>query len=233
MSAELLHHIYVAACALGDVLWDVAYVLIIRLGFKHKSYGIPIVALGMNYVWETLFTFVYPPLDGSGAVDLFKASLYGIWFVLDTVIVFQALRYGRARQTSVLIRRHFYTAVGLSFALSALGIYLLFVSLGYKHQDEIAFGMNLLMSILFIQMLVQRPDRNGVSVGAAWCKMFGTALIGAAEVMFMIQGVRETLPIAVFFYAAIFVFDCLYVYLLAAPALALPDAQPLSSAAHA
>ena len=167
----------------------------------------------MNYAWETIFTFIHPPLDASGSVDLFKASLYAVWFVLDTMIVFQLLRYGRKRQVHPFVRANFYPVVIGTFVLSAAGIYLMFVSLGYRHQDEIAFGMNLLMSVLFIFMLWQRPDLNGISRGAAWFKMLGTGLIAAAETMLVAGGLKPAIPIVLFFYATILLFDVLYVRL--------------------
>lgn len=47
---------------LALIFWLASYLGIIWRGFKDRSYGMPLVALGTNISWECVFSFVYPPM---------------------------------------------------------------------------------------------------------------------------------------------------------------------------
>jgi len=100
---------------LGDVLWVVTYVLIIRAGFRSREYGIPLTAIALNFTWELIYGVLYPP----GAVA--ARVLHGAWLALDLVIVIQLVRYGKAVQTHSLIRRFFYPIVAVTLVLAFIG----------------------------------------------------------------------------------------------------------------
>jgi len=70
-----------------------------------------------------------------------------------------------------------------------------------------AFIQNLMMSVLFIHMLVNRKSREGQSVGIAFFKMIGTL---APTIIF---GVKS--PFVLFLGSSCFVFDLIYLILLA------------------
>jgi hypothetical protein len=57
--------------------WAVAYVLIIRRGFLDKTYGVPMVALAGNIVWEFLFAFCIRAPGES--MDMWK-MINVVWF---------------------------------------------------------------------------------------------------------------------------------------------------------
>lgn len=212
--SELLGvHVPRALGIIGDVFWDVAYLLAIWMGFKQRTYCLPLLAICLNFAWEILFTIFYPPLTAAGVPDVPKVVLYGVWLVLDAVIIFQLARYGREQQTVPFLRRHFHKLLALTFATCLVGELTLFISMGRRYQDEMAYGMNLLMSVLFIAMLVGRPRLVGISQGVAWFKMLGTGLISVAYVLSYLGGRAALLPIAFFFYLTILVVDAIYVVL--------------------
>ena len=76
---------------LGGICWTIVYIELIFLGFKEKTYGMPFVALALNFTWEALHTYIG-----------FKHDIWNIqtwiiftWFLLDIQIVCTYLIYGK------------------------------------------------------------------------------------------------------------------------------------------
>ena len=51
----------IGLATLGDVLWLVAYALILWKGFKDRTYGVPFLAICLNFTWEFWFALVCAP----------------------------------------------------------------------------------------------------------------------------------------------------------------------------
>ena len=84
---------------LSGVAWTVVYVDAIRVGFRDRTYAIPVAALALNIAWESIYA-VRSLSDGpdvQGVVNL-------VWFVADAVIVWTFLRYGRAELPAWITR---------------------------------------------------------------------------------------------------------------------------------
>jgi hypothetical protein len=85
--------------ALSGIAWTIVYIDAIRIGFKHKTYAIPVVALALNIAWETIY-----------AVLVLQAGIWlqgGInvcWALLDLVIVYTFARFGRAELPALVTR---------------------------------------------------------------------------------------------------------------------------------
>ena len=41
----------------SGICWSVVYIESIRIGFRQKTYAMPLFALGLNIVWEGLYAF--------------------------------------------------------------------------------------------------------------------------------------------------------------------------------
>ena len=82
------------------LFWTLTYVLVIRQGFRDRTYGMPLVALCANISWEFIFSVVRPQPGGAQIV-------YVVWFCFDVVIAYTALRYG-PREFPGLPRSVFY-----------------------------------------------------------------------------------------------------------------------------
>lgn len=186
----------------SGVLWTVVYVLIIRLGFRDRTYGMPIAALCANISWEFIFSFIYLHEPPQNYVNV-------AWFVFDLVIVFQALRFGKAVLGREMPADIFYPAFFLALILS----FCLILALTYEFHDwegrYAAFGQNLMMSILFVSMLQKRGDVSGQSVYVALFKMLGTLL---PSILFFLRYPSSVLLNVL--YVSIFIFDLIYLVLL-------------------
>ena len=200
----------------GDVLWIVAYVLIIRKSFRDRTYGMPMLCIALNFTWEFLYAVKFPfPVH-------FIEWMRWAWLVTDLVIVYQLFRYGRDNQTIPLIKQYFYPICVGMFVLAYLGqlaFHYSFLNDGFK-ADALGytsgFMINLIMSMLFISMYFSRPDMRGLSVGAAWAKMLGTGILSAGSLAEMTDWQKnwQVYCFRVFLFFAIFLFDVIYIRLL-------------------
>jgi len=162
----------------------------------------PVAALCANISWEFIFSFLYPHEPPQNYINV-------IWFGTDLIIVFQALRYGKADFDRQAPASFFYFGFFLTLVVSFGAI--LAITYEFKDWDGkyAAFGQNLMMSILFVAMLLKRKNVIGQSVYIALCKMLGTLL---PSVLFFLRFPSSVL--LNFLYVSIFVFDLIYFALL-------------------
>jgi len=223
----------------GDLLWLVVYVVAIRRGFKDRTYGIPLVAVALNFTWELYFTLLHPPPEAVAH------AAHVAWLLIDAVIVWQVFRFGREQQTIPELRTYFYPAVVGLLVLALAGHVTLH---GYQVNNSIfpddqgimvAFFINLVMSILFVSLFFRRPDRKGLSYTVAWGKLLGTASISLANLLVYFRGSARSFELqfreagtqawtdggivgansfhpgfAMFLFGSIFLFDVIYLVLL-------------------
>ena len=168
---------------LGNLLWVVAYVLIIRKAARDRTYGIPLVAIALNVTWELYYGLINP-IPGAA----FRIAAL-VWLLLDVLIVYQLLRFGRKEAWPPEIKGAFYPIVLGTMVLAFTGHVLFhdWVShLGVFTDEGSGISgvlINVVMSILFVFMALTRRDGHGLSYGAAWTKLVGTGLIGVGLVM--------------------------------------------------
>ena len=205
---------YNAIGAAGCILWMAAYYFIIVQGFRDKAYGMPMLALALNITWEfTAFVFCERPVA-------LWAWIEGIWLGIDLVILYQFIRYGRREALPSGLSHQFYPLTIITLA----GCFIFHYTWLKFWDDKLlfvnAFIINLVMSILFIQLWWKRhPSDKGLSIPAAWCKLAGTALTSIQCGIFLplamgTPAFRESWAFTWFLYVAIFIADCVYVYLL-------------------
>jgi hypothetical protein len=191
------------ALKLGSgILWTLTYLLILRKARKDKTYGMPMVALGANLGWEFLYSFVLPHQNPQLSIDR-------VWLAFDVLLLWQTLRYGKGEMANPFLHRWFLPAVGLSVGLG----FLVVRGMALDFQDPwgvySAFGQNLMMSVLFVQMLLLRGNSRGQSIWIALCKLFGTVLPSILFCMHFPDS--QLLPVL---YLSILLFDGIYVALL-------------------
>lgn len=215
--------------ALSSLFWTITYVLILIRGKRDRTFGMPLTALGANLSWELIFLFV---TLRNGDYDERLAMLLP-WTLLDFGILFQCVRYGARDFSHPLVVRH--------FRLGLVGILVLafaiLSSVVHEFRDAIgwyaAFGQNLMMSILFVAMYFRRGDLRGQSIGIAVAKMLGSffafvlALFWSPPTLnehwaaLMPEKYTPISPLIVTLYAGIFVFDIMYIGLVAKETRAL------------
>ncbi len=183
----------------SGVFWLITYLLIIRRGYQDKACGMPMAALCLNISWEFIFSFIHPH---SGIQLIINIA----WFALDLVIVAQYLRYESLRRpagrSAVLFYSSFFSILAASF-LTVLLATREFENWGGYYT---AFGQNLVMSILFISMLLDRKDLAGQSLYIGLAKMLGTFCASV-----LVFAYAPSSGLTVFFAWAILFFDLVYV----------------------
>ncbi len=185
---------------IGGAFWSATYILIIRRGFKDRTFGMPLAALCANISWEAIFAFFTPH-------DPPQLYVNYVWFFLDAVIVWQFLKFGK-KEFPQLSYWQFYAvfALGISIAIPMI------LAINYQLEDEVgayaAFGQNLMMSVLFVTMLMNRKGIAGQSFYIALFKMIGTGLSSLA--FYLYRPIAQDSVLLQFFFVAIFVFDLIY-----------------------
>ena len=194
---ELLNQSLYIVCGTA---WTVAYIFIIIRGFKDKTYGMPFVALAFNLSWEILFSTIFR--DGS----LVHEVVNSVWAVLDIVILFTYFRYGKREWPRRLSTKFFYPySIFVLVVVFAL-IYFATRDLHDSTGAYMAYIQNLMMSVLFINMLNQRGNLAGQSTGIALAKLVGTL---TSTILFYMWRVK----FIVFTGGLIFTFDFIYLLL--------------------
>ncbi len=185
---------------IGGLFWSATYILIIRRGFKDKTFGMPMAALCANISWEMIFAFILPH-------DAPQLYVNYIWFSLDVVIVIQFLKYGKKEFPSI--------PKWQIFAIFALGVAIaapMIVGISNELNDRVgayaAFGQNLMMSILFVTMLINRQGIGGQSFYIALFKMVGTGLSSLA--FYLYRPIAQDSILLQFLFVSIFIFDLIY-----------------------
>jgi hypothetical protein len=182
----------------SGILWTLAYLLIIKRGFQDRTFGMPLPALAANISWEFLFSFIRPHPTPQLYVNV-------VWFSFDTVILFQAVRFGGDVFEGGLPKRLFYPVLALTLVVG----FGLVAAISSEFQDwegkYAAFGQNLMMSVLFVSMLLQRNNVGGQSLYIAIFKMAGTLV---PSILFFV--LFPSSPLLNVLYVGIFAFDLIY-----------------------
>jgi hypothetical protein len=157
---------------LSGVAWTIVYIEIIRVGFKHKTYGMPIAALALNFSWEWTYAVL-----GLASTPQLQTWVNLVWGLADIAILVTFFRFGRAELPG-FISRPLFIAWGVAIVLSSFIIQWLFIAefgvAGQKSATYSAFLQNLLMSGLFIAMFVARRGPRGQSLLIGVAKWIGT-----------------------------------------------------------
>src|SRR5690348_15370364 len=184
----------------SGLFWTATYLLIIRQSILDHTYGMPMVALCANIVWEFIFSFILPSPSVQRIVNI-------TWFLLDVGILICFLRYG-SDEFANLSKRAFYTVFCVTLATSFCAV--LLITLEFHDAGTYsAFGQNLMMSIMFITMLYYRRSLRGQSIAIAICKLSGTALASLA--FFLYTAISHRSVLLPFLYISILVYDLIYV----------------------
>ncbi|MGN6346856.1 MAG: hypothetical protein ACTHME_04060 [Candidatus Nitrosocosmicus sp.] len=188
----------------GGMFWILAYISIISKGFKDKTYGMPLIALCANISWEFIFSFILPPKPPQLFINY-------LWFGFDTIIVAQFLKYGKnefLQWSSSKLYSLFVFLIVSEFSIVLFGT----ITIGEFQGVYSAFGMNLVMSMLFIIMLFKRNSLRGQSIYIAVFKMLGTGLISTH--FYLYEQISRSSFILPTLYISIFILDVLYIYLI-------------------
>jgi len=189
---------------LSGICWIVVYLQLIFLGFKDKTYGMPFVALALNFSWEALYSYI----DLKNNTVTIQTWFTLIWFVLNIMIVFTYLRYGKKYFPKQTNKEYFLPWTIIIFVMSFVVQYFFAVEFAALGKVYSAFFQNLIMSILFINMLVSRSDIKGQNLTIALSKWIGTL---APTILFGIIYENKLILVLGIFCS---LFDIIYLYFL-------------------
>lgn len=154
---------------ISAVAWTIVYVDCIRVGFRDKTYCMPLWALGLNVCWEVIYAF-----NGIANPSV-QAAANTVWAVCDVLIVVTYFKFGRGKLPERLCDR-FISYSLLAFA-SCMVMQLAFFLYCDSHVEAAqfsAYAQNVAMSILFIVMLYKRESSEGQTMTIAIAKWIGT-----------------------------------------------------------
>jgi hypothetical protein len=205
---------------LSGLAWTVVYIFLIRAGFKDKTYGMPLFALALNIAWELLYTilgFQHTEISLQTWVNL-------VWSLFDIAIVFCYFKYGKEEFKKYADAKYFIPWSVLIFLMAGILQYAFLKEFGITNSKNFdlfktfiepdlgswyaAFLQNLMMSVLFIQMLLLRKNDKGQNLTVAIAKWIGTL---APTILFGILLENNLVLILGIFCC---VFDMIYIRLL-------------------
>jgi hypothetical protein len=171
----------------------------------------PLWPLALNFSWEIINSVLGYKYSGLGA----QVVINIVWAIFDAFIVITYFRFGYRHAPKRVPRPVFLCWSVVVFAAAAIVEYAFVAEFGLAAgRAYAAFLQNLLMSVLFIAMLVDRNSSDGQSQTIAVCKGLGTlcptllfGLIGGGG----LDADRFLLTLGL----QCFIFDTVYVFLLA------------------
>lgn len=154
----------VIGCA---VFWLAAYALIIRHGFKEKTFAVPLTAMCWNISWEVLFAFVYPP----DYLLIFVGNV--LWVVFDLIILGIAWKYAPSEFPEGWPRRCVRPGIVLGLVMATV----LQVPIAHEYHDMKGYLTGwmaaFMMSVLYLAMLLRRNNLKGQSFWIACAMLLG------------------------------------------------------------
>ncbi|MCO4768971.1 MAG: hypothetical protein KDA24_03010 [Deltaproteobacteria bacterium] len=146
--------------------WLIVYGLTIYQGFKDKSYGIPALAICLNFTYEVYFGWFYqaPPGFPEGS----NLIVWGcrIWAIIDVVIVYQLFRWGARWQPNLVIKKIWVPLIAMSLVMAYAFVWTFTDVYPFQKGNQgsmigIAYDMG--MAILFFFLILERPRLGGIN----------------------------------------------------------------------
>jgi hypothetical protein len=164
----------------------------------------PFIALALNFSWEAIHSYL------GIKSNLFAAETWIIliWFLLDIIIVYTYLRYGKQYFPKHTSKKYFMPWTLLIFLMSFVIQYYFVIEFGSLGRVYSGFLQNLIMSILFINMLVTRNNLKGQNLAIGINKWIGTL---APTILYGVIYEYKLILILGLFCS---LFDMLYIYFL-------------------
>ena len=148
--------------------WAGAYILIIRKCFRERTYGVPMLAVCLNISWEAQMA-VNPP---DSYPHLLRIGNF-TWLIPDLLVLYLVYRFGREAQARPEIRKYFHLVLSATLVLCFFAILTFRSSFADPYGFAAAWILAVIMCVLFILLVFNRPDGRGLSYPAAWLMMLG------------------------------------------------------------
>ena len=188
---------------LSGICWTIVYLKSIHVGIKDKTYAMPLFALALNISWEGLYSFTGLMSNAASAQNWINL----IWFLFDILIVYTYFKFGKTEFSKYADAKFFIPWSLLIFIMSIVIQYAFLIEFGKLGPVYSAFIQNLIMSVLFINMIVTRENTKGQNLTIAISKWIGTL---APTILIGMQGNMLAMILGIF----CSVFDIIYIYYL-------------------
>ena len=160
---------------ISGLCWTLVYSEAIRVSLRDRTYAMPVFALGLNLAWEVLYA-----ADGLahwgryGAFGQVQSVVNLVWACFDVALVWAFFRFGRHAWPQ--LDRSLVILLGVSALVVGAAVQgVFFVEFGPRDAPVYAaFAQNLLMSVLFVDLLLRRGNAAGQSMVIAYAKLIGT-----------------------------------------------------------
>ena len=205
---------------LSGLAWTIVYIFLIKAGFKDKTYGMTLFALALNIAWEFLYTF----LGFQHTTISLQTWVNLVWSLFDIAIVICYFKFGKEEFKKYANEKYFIPWSILIFVMAGTIQYFFLKEFGITDSKNFhlfkafiepdlgawyaAFLQNLIMSVLFIQMLLLRKNNKGQNLTIAIAKWIGTL---APTILF---GIILENNLVLILGAFCCVFDVIYIWLL-------------------
>ncbi|MBI1307513.1 MAG: hypothetical protein GC181_13005 [Bacteroidetes bacterium] len=201
-------------CALGGAMWAILYILMLLNIRKHKYVEMPYFVAAGNIAWEFLWAWVYADHIDLGAAYVF---LYRCWFFFDLFIFSHVFQYGHKQIVNPYVRERFKPIlITLVIVWAGLIYSYMLSSLDYPLGVNSAYVLNLIITVLYIQLYMRQWQSGKFLKSVAWLKMLGSGIITVAF-WSMINIDAPPNPVQYFEHIAgpvVFVIDCFYIYMI-------------------
>ncbi|MGA0560171.1 hypothetical protein ACO2Q8_26145 [Larkinella sp. VNQ87] len=188
----------------GTLLWNLAYFLIIRNGFRYRYVEMPCLAGSANFAWEFAWGFLI-------VTDMGQLFVWGlrVWFFMDILIFALLLRYGY-KQISSPIVRPYHALIEWAVFLFWIPVFYFFYQEGYDTSmgATSAYVITVVMEAMFIYHFLQHPPGSVFAPAVGWCRLLGN---GAMSVFVGIK--YPTMYFLQLLAVAVFILDLIYVIL--------------------
>jgi hypothetical protein len=150
------------------VAWVMVYILMIRRGFKDKSYGMPIAALCLNISWEFHYTFL-------AQIEPAYRVANGFFFLFDAAVLYTCFRFGKEDCDWSIFKNNFVPFV-IGILAGSFVVQQCFIRAFNDTYGTLTAGMiTPLYCTLMIVMLIRRNSVKGQSIYIGLAILFGDA----------------------------------------------------------
>ena len=150
--------------------WMISYSIAIYKGIKDKSYAMPFFALCLNISWEILY---FKKVLNGGDGGLLWTVMDSIWLILDSGILITYFLYGKKYYPDKL-KNYFWIFSIFQLIIAMLIMNEFYINYPFHAKINAGFFINIVMSMLFIDMLIKRNGKEGQSIILAITKFIGT-----------------------------------------------------------
>lgn len=160
---------------IGCFLWVIVYIIVIKNIHKYQFIEIPLMAIAINFAWETLWSWVFTTNMG----ELYVWG-YRIWFFLDCYIVFNTFKYGWKQLEAGFNKKNLPFIFMGAYVAWLIILYFFSVKFDIPQSGMGGYGgywCNLLMSSIYITFLIRINNLQYFSFWNAILKGLGTFLV--------------------------------------------------------